>query len=717
MHNPSLGLAQWRRLLSATLFPLTAIAAEPDEEVTAPRVDVIGSREALQNLPSTANIVTFEELQQSHVFSTTEALRKVPGVNARDEEGFGLRPNIGIRGLNPSRSTKVLLLEDGIPLSYAPYGDNASYYHPPVDRFERIEVLKGAEQIRFGPQTAGGVINYITPLPRREPGGFVGLTGGNHHYFNAHVQYGNGPLLFDYIRKQGEGSRDNTYVQLNDFNIKFVHPLGERQALTLRANVYTEDSQVTYSGLTDAEYRNFGPRYNPFDNDFFEAKRYGLSGTHEVQFSPVTYLITNVYWANFQRDWWRQSSTTTDAQCGAAFTNARLAGQAVDPDLCNSIQGRLREYYTYGVEPRLHFAHGIGSGRGELEVGVRAHFETQDRRQENGTSPSGRSGTLVEDNERTVAAYSFLLQERLEFGRFGITPGARVERILYQRTNRLLNAGAGASGSTDLTVLIPGVGATFKPVEAITVFGGIHKGFSPPRTEDVISNTTLTAVDVPPETAVETEVGVRGTPARGVNFQVAAFHNHFSTQVVAGSIAGGNIPLAVGETLYIGGELSGRLDFDPLFDLGQDLYLRAALTYLPTARIESPFRQVDTGAQVQGNTEGNRVPYAPEFQATVGLGYNHPVGFNAEIELVHVGEQYSDFANTVTPATFGNGQTGLIDAFTIWNLSINYTLERYRLTAFFAVKNLTDEVYIADRTRGILPGTPRLFQAGFKYAF
>ena len=91
----------------------------------------------------------------------------MPGVFARDEEGFGLRPNIGIRGLNPTRSSKVLLLEDGIPLTYAPYGDNASYYHPPVDRFERIEVLKGSGQILFGPHTVGGVHQLHHPARAR----------------------------------------------------------------------------------------------------------------------------------------------------------------------------------------------------------------------------------------------------------------------------------------------------------------------------------------------------------------------------------------------------------------------------------------------------------------------------------------------------------------------------------------------------------------------
>jgi Fe(3+) dicitrate transport protein len=699
-----------RHMFSAALFPLAAVAAEA-QEVSAPRVDVIGSREQLKDLPSTANIVTKEELDLSHVFSTTEALRKVPGVNVRDEEGFGLRPNIGIRGLNPTRSTKVLLLEDGIPLSYAPYGDNASYYHPPVDRFERIEVLKGFEQIRFGPLTAGGVINYITPLPSSEPGGFVSLAGGNRHYFNGHARYSRGPLLFDYIRKQGEGSRDNTYVQLNDFNLKLTSPLGEDQALTVRANAYTEDSQVTYSGLTQAEFDGFGAQYNPFKNDFFEARRYGLSLTHEIQFDPDTFLITNVYWSNFQRDWWRQSSSTTDGQCGAAFTAQRTAGQAVDPDLCNSIQGRLREYYTYGVEPRLRLNHGLGAARGELELSVRAHYETQDRRQENGTSPSARSGTVSENNERDVAAYSFLIAERVEFGRFAVTPGARVERMLFDRTDKLTNR----SGSTGVTELIPGIGATFEPNDTLTFFGGVHKGYSPPRVEDVISNAGVAAADVPEETAVEAEIGVRGTPSPGFDFQFAAFRNHFSQQVVVGSVAGAGLPLATGETLYAGGELSGRLDLSPAFGLEQDVYLRAALTYLPTASIESPFLAVADGTPVQGNREGNRVPYAPRFEATIGLGYNLPFGLNAEVEMVHVSEQYSDFANSVAPSA--NGQAGLIDAFTIWNLSLTYTLQQYGLRAFFAVKNVADEVYIADRTRGILPGTPRLFQAGVKYAF
>ena len=170
-----------RQVVAATISILlasTAAQAEDRQPATdaelEPVIVVIGKRSNLDTIPGSGMVLDQSVLEESHVFSVNEALRKVPGVFARDEEGFGLRPNLGIRGLNPTRSAKLLMLEDGIPLAYAPYGDNASYYHPPVNRFERIEVLKGSSQIMFGPQTLGGLVNYITP---GVPAGLEGSLG------------------------------------------------------------------------------------------------------------------------------------------------------------------------------------------------------------------------------------------------------------------------------------------------------------------------------------------------------------------------------------------------------------------------------------------------------------------------------------------------------------------------------------------------------------
>jgi Fe(3+) dicitrate transport protein len=686
-----------------------AVRAEERHEAVAPRVDVIGTPENLAEIGGTATIITSQELEAARVFTTAEALRKAPGVYVRDEEGFGLRPNIGIRGLNPTRSTKVLLLEDGIPLSYAPYGDNASYYHPPVERFERIEVFKGAEQIRFGPQTAGGAINYITPVPTGERTGRISLAGGNRGYFNGHVRLGTGPVLFDYVRKQGDGSRDNTHATINDINLKSVFDLGDAQAVILRANYYTEDSDVTYTGITEAEYSNFGPEYNPFRNDTFNSKRVGLSATHQVQFNPATLLLTNVYYAYFDRDWWRQSSRTTDTQCGTVFRDARIAGQPVDPGTCNSTQGRLRAYNTYGVEPRLFVEHRTFGIENHLELAVRAHCEVQDRRQENGNSPTARTGTVVEDNERRVDAYSAFVENRFVLGRFTVTPGVRVENIHLARENRL----TGASGSEEVTEVLPGLAATFALSAGTTLFAGVHRGFSPPRVEDLINNSGTTAVAVPIDDAIETEIGVR-TARPGLQLQAAVFRNDFDQQVAVGSVAGGDLPLAVGEALYQGLEVSGRADFGMLLGSPHKVYLRGAYQWLPTAEIRSPFTPLDP-ARTLVNAVGNRVPYAPRHLLTLGLGYTHPAGLTAEVEAVYTSEQFSDFANTQAPTP--DATAGIIDGYTVVNLALNYALPGTGWTTFFTIKNLFDEAYVADRTRGILPGTPRLYQAGIEYRF
>ncbi|MEY2920851.1 MAG: hypothetical protein RL261_2156, partial [Pseudomonadota bacterium] len=168
---------------SAALLAATAARANdtppPEAAGLEPVITVIGDRIRLDSIPGSATVIEADILTESRVFTVNEALRKVPGVFARDEEGFGLRPNLGVRGLNPTRSGKVLLLEDGIPIAYAPYGDNATYYHPPVDRFERIEVLKGSGQIAYGPHTVGAVINYITPPVPGDREGRVVASFGN----------------------------------------------------------------------------------------------------------------------------------------------------------------------------------------------------------------------------------------------------------------------------------------------------------------------------------------------------------------------------------------------------------------------------------------------------------------------------------------------------------------------------------------------------------
>ena len=677
--------------------------------------------EDVERIPGSVEVVGERLLESGRVFTSSEALRKVTGVNVRDEEGFGLRPNIGIRGTNPTRSTKILLLEDGIPFTYAPYGDNASYYHPPIDRFQTVEVLKGSGQILYGPQTVAGVVNFVTRNPPAQRGGFLTLAGGSRDYFNGHVNYGgtwgNTGLLFDFTRKQGEGARANTRSGLNDFNFKSVSTFGARQALTFKLNYYGEDSNVTYSGLTEAEYRA-DPRQNPFRNDFFYGDRLGASASHAYVFSNDVVLTTTLYASRFKRHWWRQSSNSGERPNRLST----LAGG--DPD-CRSMadlyttcgnQGRLRSYTFFGAEPRLRVNHRLFGIRNELDAGLRAHFEEQNRRQENGDLPTSRSGALVEHNLRRNDAYSGFVQNRFHIGDLTVTPGVRFEHIKFKRTNWLADSGRGVTGRTQMTQVVPGLGVSYAPSDKLTVFAGAHRGFAPPRTEDIINNNTGGVVELDSELSWNYEVGVRSTPHAGLRLEATFFRMDYENQIVPASVAGGVGATFTngGETLHQGFEMLARVDTGALLKSPHNFYARAAYTALPDAKfVGTRFSSIAGFATV--SVRGNRLPYAPEHLLNAIFGYAHPSGFDAQMEANYVGEQFGDDLNTVAPTA--NGQRGLIPSYTVWNAAVNYRVERWRTTFFVTTKNLFDRTYVVDRSRGILPGSPRLIQSGVKFNF
>jgi Fe(3+) dicitrate transport protein len=672
-----------------------------------------GSPESLSEVPGSVDRLDADTLAASRVFNFSEALRKIPGVNVRDEEGFGLRPNIGIRGTNPTRSTKVLLLEDGIPLAYAPYGDNASYYHPPIERFKSIEVMKGSSQIAYGPQTIAGVINYVTPNPTAKPTFELSLTGGNRSYFNGSATgsgtIGRTGIFANYTRKQGNGTRDNTNSKLSDLSTKVVQTLNDRNALTFKFSYYGEDSNVTYSGLTADEYAA-DPRANPFKNDFFYGDRYGFAASHAFVFSPRAALTTNAYFSHFKRHWWRQSSNS----------GQRPNRLNVDPD-CRSMadlnttcgnEGRLREYDTAGVEPRFTLDYGAGSRfHGELQVGFRLHWEDQFRRQLNGDLPNSRDGVPAEINKRRNFARSGYIQNRFIFGHLAITPGLRIEHISIERKNLL--ASPVTAGRTTVTAVIPGLGIAYSGLPRTTLFAGIHKGFSPPRAEDIIGNNGG-VIDLAPEESWNTEVGVRSTPLRGLRLEGAFFRLDYENQIVPASLAGGVGALLTngGRTLHQGAEFSALVESGTIFPSRHNFYLRSAVTWLPVAEFRGTrFSSITPTVLVNGN----RLPYAPQTLATNSIGYSHPLGLDMFVENVFTSGQFSDDLNTVdvTP----NGQRGYIPSQNYWNATVNYSIESLRSTLFVTAKNLSDRTLVVDRSRGILPFMGRSVHAGVKIRF
>lgn len=723
-----------------------AEAVVPDTEII-----VVGDAIRARRIAGSTALVDETDLRRSRVFTANDALRQVAGLFPRDEEGAGARPNIGIRGLNPVRSTKVLLLEDGVPLGYAPYGDNAAYYHPPIERFSRLEVMKGAAQVRFGPQTIGGVINYITP---DAPENFTArgmVSAGNRDTLNIDGLIGGralgGGLLLHVNHKQTDGNRDNQALRFTDVFVKGSWELGADHGITLKLSRFREDSQVSYSGLTRAEFAA-DPRGNVFVNDDFQIERWNATLAHRWTLSDAVTLKTTAYYHYFTRDWWRQSSNSgqrpndaSDPTCGGMANLLTTCGN----------EGRLRDYDTWGVESRLTVSHeALGFG-GETEIGVRYHQERQRRQQVNGDTPTARTAGigvnagLRENNERDADAFSAFIQSRLEFGPLAIIPGVRGEFINYERRNLPIdilvggrpsgNVTAPTSGRQNLDKVLPGIGATWDIAKEVTLYGGVHRGFAPPRVEDIITGGGG-SVDLDAELSWNWEAGIRGDIVKGLRGDATFFVMDFDNQIVAQSVAGGigATLTSAGRTLHRGGEVSLAMSSR---DAGwtspeTDIFARLAATWVATARYSStriatapcfdgatPGTLVQTSAGpvacgVGRNVEGNRLPYSPEWLMTAAVGIEHK-GFTGQVEVVGQSSMFADDINLI-PVT-PDGQRGRIAGWAQVNMAVSYGPPKGNWEVFVSGRNLFDRLFIIDRARGVLPGQPFMFQGGVTFRY
>jgi Fe(3+) dicitrate transport protein len=289
-----------------------------------------------------------------------------------------------------------------------------------------------------------------------------------------------------------------------------------------------------------------------------------------------------------------------------------------------------------------------------------------------------------------------------------------------------------AEGATSLTQLIPGLGATYAVAEKTTLFAGVHRGFAPPRPEDVIDNSG-TVTDLDAELSWNWELGVRSEPARGLRVDATVFRMDFENQIIPASVAGGAgaTLTSAGRTLHQGLELQARLDLGTVLRSTNNLFLEAAWTWLPTARFEGEryvyvgtggsdvvgkvyAEQNDGGTRSQVSVTGNRLPYAPEQLLTATLGYSLGTSLELRAEGVYLGAQYGDALNT--DVLVADGQQGPLDAAFIMNFAASYRFP-FGTTFFATLKNAFDRTYVVDRTRGLYPGAPRLVQAGFTQVF
>lgn len=690
LNKPSSRLAIAMTLAVMLNHPVQAFAAE----IELPRIDVIGDDgEAIARQPGSVTILRQENLSLMQPLSTQDALKAVPGVVVREEEGYGFIPNIGMRGLNPNRSQKLLVLEDGVPVAPGLFLANESYYSPRIERMESIEVLKGAAGLRYGPTTIGGVINYKTRKP--EDGVKLTAKAGSHGYRLLGLDAGgiaaSGEAIggASIVSSRGDGFRNNAF-NLSDIVLKGGMVLGTKQWISAKLTRHENEINTSYAGLRPNEFAS-DPGRNSAPNDYFLTDRTSFDLNHEWDINAEVKLSTLLYWSQLTRDYWRRdiagrtADGTTFVACGGAA-------------YCMS--GRNRDFEMAGIDSRLFVSHAIFGVRSETELGIRLHGDSlSNRTVRSKTDENARSGDLAGDDTQKakgIALYGqnrFLLNDRIT-----LTPGLRVESYDQTRKNEL----NGVSGKSSNLEVIPGLGITWQVTPRAQLFAGAYKAFSPAMVATAISTAGVDQ-QLDAERSNNIEIGVRGAVSRQ-GYEVTFFHMDFANQIVPQSESGG-----VGATVTNAGKtLNQGVEGALNFDLGNGWSISGNATYIPTAKYNS--------TKIVGGIDrkGNRLPYAPELTGNLALSYQM-AGLKTSLGIAHVSTQFVDPENT--RAESADGRRGEIPAYATLALNAHYRVIR-QLSMSGSVRNLLDKKYIASRNPdGIFPGAERNFELGMSYKF
>mgnify|MGYP006160896467 FL=1 len=716
---------------SAVLMALGHGAAIYAQEAALPSVEVSGNSilpSNIENLPGSSNVLTREDLDRREPFSILELVREVPGLHVVSEDAAGTHLNIGLRGLNPRRSSRTLLLEDGAPtVFFAPYGDPSAHYSTPIERLERVEVLKGSGQILYGPQTLGGMINFVTkPVPRNGFEGSAKLSVGNEGYRGAHLNLGTGSeqggIMIDLLKRQGDGIREQHDFDVQDVTIKGQLNINSSHTLTAKYTRFEEDSLFSETGLTGQEYLR-----NPFSLPGSEGERYVMDRDtvqliHGWQLGERARLTTQVYHTKTDR------TSLRSREFESAF-------DPMDPstiglgELESEFATRPRQYDVFGIEPKLEFTHSAFGVPSETIIGMRYHTEDIDRKK---FEFDNFGDTTPEADERLLAdveATTFYAQNTFLMGNWTLTPGVRVEQI--DQTKVLFSGVAGTANfqqedmlDTSETETLPGIGFTWNGLSNATVFGGVHRGFAPPRPDRDIENDMLQRVT--PELATVAELGIRGNVRAG-SYE-ATFFNLDIEDIVVNS---GGFFRNEGEAQHTGFELAGRFNLGELISAkANPFYVSMAYTNLFTAEFKNSGVVGGEGEDGYGTYEaGNRLPYAPKHTLALNLSYETEQ-WNARVGATHLSKQFANTENFAGSGALGfcpNGEDpannlfcglfGEIEAVTLLNASISYAPAGSKVSYFLNAENLTDKQYIAARTNGIQPGRQRQVVAGINVKF
>lgn len=720
-----------RFVLSPLALALATVAAAPvlaeEQPAHLETVTVIGDNAEAERLPGSAHVVDAEDLAKFEFVDINRIVRSVPGVYLREEDGYGLRPNIGIRGSGSGRSSKISLMEDGVLAAPAPYAAPSAYYFPTTGRLNGIEILKGPSTLQYGPFTVGGAVNLLsTPIPDSSAG-VVKLEAGQNGENRLHTYYGssteNAGWLLETHQQVADGFRDidragSADIQKEDYllkgRLKSDATATYQQQLDVKLQYSEELSGMSYVGLTDADFdADPNRRYGLTALDEMQNRHSTVQLNHTIALSDSFALHTQAYQNEFKRDWFKTDNVGAildAANDGDSFAQAVLDGDADYAGI--ELKHNNRKYESRGVQFSAEWQLATGDISHNLNIGVRRHWDEVDRFQPVETFdqvdgqllfvekelPTGSNNRVEEADATALFIYDEMgLTEKLT-----LTAALRYEDVetSQQRYDDVARNVDGSYRSNAVDEWLPGVGLVYDLNAEWSLLAGVHRGFAPPGagSEDGVGA----------ELSTNYEWGARFDNG-ALTGDVIAFFSDYENTVQNCTIAV-NCPNGADSGTYSLGEaeiqgIEASIGSEWALANGWVMPLRATYTY--------------TDAETTGDADGGEVlagdnlAYVPENVFAVSTGIDSGADWRLNLTAAYQDEM------CINTSCNRPGSDAMNRTESLWvvDAAAHYDFSQ-ALSGYLKIDNLLDEQAIISRDPdGARANKPRTAIVGMRYAF
>ncbi|WP_434653644.1 TonB-dependent receptor family protein [Pseudomonas sp. R3-56] len=640
--------------------------------------------------PGARDVIRREEFERQGATQARDVLNRIPGVNAPENNGTGshdMALNFGIRGLNPRLASRSTVLMDGIPVPFAPYGQPQLSFAPvSMGNMDAVDVVRGGGAVRYGPQNVGGVVNFVTRAIPDAPtvkGGFQteASPSSSHDGFktSANLLAGGtadnglgGALLYSGTR--GGDWREHSDTQIDDLILKGNYQLDEANSFNAMAQYYEGEADMP-GGLNVADY-NANPYQSTRQKDRFWGRRT---------------LVNFGY--RYQQD--RREFTAN-----TFFTKTLRSGYL---DQGSFLSLSPREYWVRGLETR--FAQGFDLGPTSHEVGVGYRYINEAGHELRYRTPiaSNELPTTSSRNDRDTRggteANAFFIDDRIDIGKWTITPGIRYEMIESQQTNNLTNV----KYKGDYNTALPALNVLYHLTDEWNLYANTEGSFGSVQYSQMPNR--VSSGEVKPEKARTWELGTRYDNGN-LRAEIGAFLINFDNQYESNQT--NDSVIARGETRHQGIETSVNYALDGLSPAlaGFDVY--------------ATYAYVDATIREDGPNKGNRVPFSSRHKGTLGVGYTDGP-WKLNLDSTYQSAQFADNANT--RAESADGSTGNIPGYMLFSSRAAYDFgpQLSDLNVAVGVKNIFNTQYFTrsfdDNNRGKYVGEPRTLYVQTSVAF